>query len=88
MNKRFLRNNTYKLKAMSKENVENLLTKGGKDESFRPKYDLAKTKEDFVKLAAADGFEFTVKELDQVLNENGDVFESFGNPPKRKIWWV
>ncbi len=72
---------------MSKENVENLLTKGGEDEDFRAKYNAAKNKHEFVELAAADGFEFTAEELLKVINENGDTFESYGNPPKRSIWW-
>ena len=72
---------------MSIESVEELLTKGGSDKVFRMKYDSAKSKEDFIKRAAEDGFEFTIEELMAVLNESGDTFESFGNPPKRTIWW-
>ncbi len=72
---------------MSKESVEDLLTRGGEDEEFRAKYNLATTKENFVELAKADGYDFTVQELMQVINENGDTFESYGNPPKRSIWW-
>ena len=72
---------------MSKKNVEDLLTKGGSDESFRAKYNKAKDKEEFVILAAEDGFEFTVEELLAVIQESGDSFESYGNPPKRSIWW-
>ncbi len=72
---------------MSKEAVEELLTKGGSDESFRHKYNVARSKEEFVQLAAEDGFEFTVEELMAVINESGDTFESYGNPPKRTIWW-
>ena len=72
---------------MSKESVEDLLTRGGSDEGFRHKYNLAATKEDFVELAKADGYDFTVEELMQVVNESGDTFESYGNPPKRSIWW-
>jgi predicted ribosomally synthesized peptide with nif11-like leader len=72
---------------MSIKNVENLLTKGGADKEFRKKYDAAPSKEVFIKLAAEEGFEFTEKELMDVLNESGDVFDSFGNPPKRSIWW-
>ena len=33
-----------------------------------------------------DGFEFTVEDLKAALRENGDDFESFGNPPKKGIW--
>ena len=72
---------------MSKESVEDLLTRGGSDEKFRQKYNLAATKEDFVELAKTDGYDFTVEELMQVVNESGDTFESYGNPPKRSIWW-
>ena len=72
---------------MSKERVEDLLTRGGSDEQFRAKYNTVATKEGFVELAKADGYDFTVVELMQVINENGDTFESYGNPPKRSIWW-
>lgn len=72
---------------MSKKNVEELLIAGGADEKLRGKYDALKTKDEFVALAKADGFEFTVEDLDAVLRESGDSFESFGNPPKRIIWW-
>ena len=72
---------------MSIKNVEALLSKGGEDKEFRKKYDAAPSKEVFIKLATEDGFEFTEKELMTVLNESGDAFESFGNPPKRAIWW-
>jgi predicted ribosomally synthesized peptide with nif11-like leader len=72
---------------MSKSAVEELLTKGGEDRAFRVKYDLAPSKEAFVELAAEDGFEFTAEELLSVINEEGDTFESYGNPPKRSIWW-
>ena len=72
---------------MSKKNVEELLIAGGADEKMRNKYDVLKTKEEFVTMAKADGFEFTIADLDAVLRESGDAFESFGNPPKRVIWW-
>ncbi len=72
---------------MSKKNVEELLIAGGADEKLRNKYDVLKTKEEFVTLAKTDGFEFTIADLDAVLRESGDAFESFGNPPKRVIWW-
>ena len=72
---------------MSKKNVEELLIAGGADEKLRNKYDVLKTKEEFVVMAKADGFEFTIADLDAVLRESGDAFESFGNPPKRMIWW-
>ena len=72
---------------MSKKNVEELLIAGGADEKLRNKYDVLKIKEEFVTLAKTDGFEFTIADLDAVLRESGDAFESFGNPPKRVIWW-
>lgn len=72
---------------MSKKNVEELLIAGGSNESLRSKYDSVKTKEEFVTLAASDGYEFSVEDLTDVLNESGDSFDSFGNPPKRMIWW-
>jgi predicted ribosomally synthesized peptide with nif11-like leader len=71
---------------MSKESVEDLLTKGGSDKEFRIKYDNVHAKEKFVDLAKADGYDFTVEELTAVLRDNGDMFESYGNPPKKSIW--
>ncbi|MBN1116510.1 MAG: Nif11-like leader peptide family natural product precursor [Bacteroidales bacterium] len=71
---------------MSKEKVIELLTRGGEDEAFRAKYNSASSKDVFIERAAADGYEFTVQELMQVINENGDTFDSYGNPPKRSIW--
>jgi hypothetical protein len=73
---------------MAKKNVEELLIAGGGNVKFRMKYDALKTKEDFVALAATEGFEFTIAELDAVLNESGDSFDLIGNPAKRQIWWV
>jgi len=72
---------------MSIKSVEDLLTKGGEDEAFRAKYNTAPNKEEFIKRAAEDGYEFTEEELMKVINEAGDTFESYGNPPKRSIWW-
>ena len=72
---------------MAKINVEALLIAGGEDESLRMKYDVLKTKEDFVTMAAVDGYEFTLDEFDAVLNESGDSFDLIGNPAKRQIWW-
>ncbi len=72
---------------MSKKNVEELLIAGGANEKLRTKYDALKTKEEFIAMAKSDGFEFTIQDLDDVLRESGDAFESFGNPPKRVIWW-
>lgn len=72
---------------MAKKNVEELLIAGGADEKLRGKYDALKTKDEFIAQAKTDGYDFTVEELDAVLRESGDAFESFGNPPKRMIWW-
>lgn len=72
---------------MAKINVEALLIAGGENEAVRMKYDVLKTKEDFVTMAAADGYDFTLEEFDAVLNESGDSFDLIGNPAKRQIWW-
>ena len=72
---------------MSKQNVEELLIAGGENPAIRSKYDVMKTKEDFVSMAASDGYEFTLEEFDAVLNESGDSFDLIGNPAKRQIWW-
>lgn len=73
---------------MAKQDVENLLVAGGEDKKIRAKYDVPATMEEFVSLAAEDGYNFTVEELAATLKESGDVFEKNGNPPKRSIWWV
>jgi len=72
---------------MAKKNVEELLITGGKSNELRMKYDSIKTKEDFVAAAAADGYDFTLDELDAVLKESGDSFDLMGNPAKKQIWW-
>lgn len=72
---------------MSKKNVEELLIAGGSDEAVRKKYDALKTMDDFVTVAAEDGYAFSADDLQEVLRESGDSFESFGNPSKRMIWW-
>jgi len=73
---------------MARKEVEALLVAGGGDKHLRAKYDVPGTREEFVALAAEDGYHFTVEELDAVLKESGDVFEKNGNPAKRQIWWV
>ena len=73
---------------MSRESVEKLLIAGGEDKHLRAKYDVPATREEFIALAASEGYDFTVEELDTVLKEYGDVFEKNGNPPKRSIWWL
>lgn len=73
---------------MAKKEVERLLIAGGKDKVLRLKYDEVGTKEAFVAEANKDGFDFTLEELDDVLRESGDSFESYGNPRKRGIWWT
>ena len=72
---------------MAKKNVEELLIAGGKSQSLRTKYDALKSMDDFVASAGSDGYDFTAEELKEVLRESGDSFDSFGNPPKRMIWW-
>lgn len=71
---------------MSKENVLDFLDKGADDRQFRIKYDNTFDMEDFCAMAKEDGFEFTSDELKAVLQENGDAFDSIGNPPKKLIW--
>jgi hypothetical protein len=73
---------------MAKKEVERLLIAGGEDKVLRLKYDEIETKPDFVAEANKEGFDFTIEELDAVLRESGDSFESFGNPRKRGIWWT
>ncbi len=73
---------------MAKKEVERLLIAGGKDKTLRLKYDEIETKPLFVTEANKEGFVFSVEELDAVLRESGDSFESYGNPRKRGIWWV
>lgn len=73
---------------MSKKSLEDLLIAGGEDKKIREKYNAPATMEDFVALAASDGYDFTVRKLEEVLKESGDVFDKHGNPPKRSIWWT
>ncbi len=72
---------------MAKESVEKLLIAGGENETVRKKYDVFKTIDEFVTVATEDGYEFSGEELEDVLRESGDSFESFGNPSKKMIWW-
>ncbi len=71
---------------MSKKSVADLLSKGGDDKQFRVKYDNALSVDRFLELAKEDGYDFTKEELMAVIRENGDTFESNGNPPKKDIW--
>ncbi|HHB76329.1 MAG TPA: Nif11 family protein [Desulfobulbus sp.] len=73
---------------MSKKSVEDLLIAGGEDKHVREKYNEPATMEEFIIMAKADGYDFTVEELAEVLRESGDVFDKHGNPPKRSIWWT
>ena len=73
---------------MAKSEAERLLIAGGEDKVLRLKYDEIETKEEFVATANAEGYDFTTEELDAVLRESGDSFESYGNPRKRGIWWT
>ncbi|KPK26196.1 MAG: bacteriocin [Desulfobacterales bacterium SG8_35_2] len=72
---------------MAKKSVEELLIAGGENENIRMKYDTLKTKEDFIDMAASEGYEFTLEEFEEVLKESGDSFDLIGNPAKRQIWW-
>lgn len=72
---------------MSKKNVEELLIAGGENEKLRAKYDVCKTKEEFTAVAEAEGYKFSVTDLEAVLREAGDSFDLIGNPAKRQIWW-
>ncbi|MFN2366087.1 MAG: Nif11-like leader peptide family natural product precursor [Desulfurivibrionaceae bacterium] len=73
---------------MARKDVEDLLVAGGEDRNVRARYNVPATMEEFVALAAEDGYHFTVEELAAILKESGDVFEKNGNPAKRQIWWV
>ena len=73
---------------MSKKEVERLLIAGGEDKKVKAKYNAIATKEAFVAAAKEDGYDFTVEELDEVLQESGDDFTTYGNPPARSIWWA
>ncbi len=73
---------------MAKKDVEALLIAGGEDKHVRALYDVPGSEEEFVALAAENGYDFTAEELTSVLRESGDVFEKNGNPPKRSIWWA
>ena len=72
---------------MSKKEVERLLISGGEDKKVRSLFDSIDDKDRFVEKAKSEGYEFTVSELDAVLKESGDSFDSFGNPRKKAIWW-
>jgi len=72
---------------MSKENVEEFLIKGGSDKHWRAQFNEIEDKQTFCDKAKEEGFDFTVDELDLVLKESGDSFESVGNPRKKQIWW-
>jgi len=71
---------------MALKDVQDLLDKGATDRNFRIKYDNSISKEKFVLKAKDDGYDFTVEELIKVIRDNGDSFDSYGNPPKKDIW--
>ena len=73
---------------MSKQEVERLLIAGGEDKKLRSVFDPIEDKEKFVEKAKSEGYDFTVAELDAVLKESGDSFDSFGNPRKKGLWWT
>lgn len=72
---------------MAKKEVERFLIAGGEDKKLRLKYNQIEEMPNFVAEAVKDGFDFTDEELKLVLRENGDTFESYGNPRMRDIWW-
>ncbi|MBF0196831.1 MAG: Nif11-like leader peptide family natural product precursor [Planctomycetes bacterium] len=72
---------------MAIKEVEKLLLAGGSDKDLRHKFNQIEAMEDFVSAANEDGFDFTQQELVSVLDEEGDSFESSGNPRSRSIWW-
>ena len=72
---------------MAKKEAERLLIAGGDSRDVRLKDDTLEPKSAFVAAANEEGFDFTEAELNEVLRESGDDFESFGNPRKRAIWW-
>ncbi len=71
---------------MAKSNVEKLLLAGGKDKVLRAKYNVIETREEFIKTAVADGYDFTLEELNAFLSEEGLDFECSGNPRSRQVW--
>ncbi len=73
---------------MAREDIEKLLIAGGEDKHVRAKYNLPGTKEEFIALAAEDGYIFNEEELSAIIKESGDIFEKNGNPPQRSIWWT
>lgn len=73
---------------MSKKEVERLLIAGGEDKSVKDKYNMIPDMETFVQTANEEGYDFTAEELKAVLHENSDEFTTYGNPPKRSIWWT
>ena len=72
---------------MSKKEVERFLIAGGENQELRLKFNQIELMSDFVVAATTDGYDFTEAELSQVLRENGDSFDSYGNPRARDIWW-
>ena len=72
---------------MSKKEVERFLIAGGEDKNMRPKYNAIEAMSNFVAAANEEGYDFTEEDLMAVLQENGDTFESYGNPRMRDIWW-
>lgn len=72
---------------MSKEEVERFLIAGGENQELRLKYNRIEEMSVFVATAVEEGYDFTEEELTEVIRENGDSFESYGNPRARNIWW-
>lgn len=72
---------------MPQKEAERLFIDGGKSKEIRSKYNDFETREEFVAFANAEGYDFTVEELNAALKASGDSFECYGNPRKRSIWW-
>jgi len=54
---------------MAGKDVENLLIAGGQDKKILVRYNVPGSRQEFVALAAGDGYHFTVEELDAVLKD-------------------
>ncbi len=42
----------------------------------------SRQKKDFVAMAVAEGYDFSIEEFGAVMNESGDSFDLIGNPAK------
>lgn len=73
---------------MSRQEAERLFIDGGKSKEIREKYNEPESHEEFVSLAAKDGYDFSVDDLKEALRLSGDSFQTYGCPRKRSIWWT